>query len=206
MRRSFGRLWIVWETKKIPQLGDWRKSEMQTEGISDTIHLMSGCTDWESIVSSSVFNSNHCHHMKNTFLCIFNPSFISRKKSNRWVEFFFLNQTGLFLTLRHLFPFYFSMFVLNTFTYISLYFPENSGGFFCGQTSAMTHGIVIISLHKKQRSVRQQCIYRSEAAPSSLPNPWGAAAERGHKLILGWARTKHSSSAQHASPRFQPSP
>lgn len=90
MRRSFGRLWIVRETKKIPQLGDWRKSEMQTEGISDTIHLMSGCTDWESIVSSSVFNSNHCHHMKNTFLYIFNPSFISRKKSNRWVEFFFL--------------------------------------------------------------------------------------------------------------------
>jgi len=40
------------------------ENEMQTEGISDTMCLMSGCIDGESIVSSRVFNSNHCHHMK----------------------------------------------------------------------------------------------------------------------------------------------
>lgn len=61
MRRSSERLWIVWETKK--KFHNW-ENEMQTEGISDTMCLMSGCIDGESIVSSRVFNSNHCHHMK----------------------------------------------------------------------------------------------------------------------------------------------
>lgn len=60
-RRSSERLWIVWETKK--KFHNW-ENEMQTEGISDTMCLMSGCIDGESTVSSRVFNSNHCHHMK----------------------------------------------------------------------------------------------------------------------------------------------
>ena len=59
----------------------------------------------------------------------FNPSFTSREKKNLTDGPDFFNRTGLFLTLRYSFPFYFNTFVSNTFIYPGLYFPENKSGF-----------------------------------------------------------------------------
>lgn len=126
MRRSSERLWIVWEMKKIPQLGEWNANwrHFRHNVLDEWLYR------WRKHCFIKSFQLKSLPpYEKIPSSIFFNPSFTSREKKNLTDGPDFFNRTGLFLTLRHSFPFYFNTFVSNTFIYPGLYFPENKSGF-----------------------------------------------------------------------------